>query len=272
MNLDPVPSARPKRRIPMWLKVTLGAFVVLVILAAIFGKPAENPSSQPIAGSAPVGATTASSTTSAVSATSTVVHVVDGATVELADGNGIHRTVHLRGLIVPTGNNCYAAETLAWASSKLVNATVTITSDTATGVALALADGTDYATAALQGGYAKYATEAVSTTLQEAEAFARQQNAGLWGPPCNGTIDAPTPQAPPPPPAPAVSEAHEAAPPAVKTTKPVAGAGKAPEHHTSVTYQNCAEAKAAGAAPLYAGEPGYSRKLDRDGDGVACED
>ncbi|WP_433471647.1 excalibur calcium-binding domain-containing protein [Saccharomonospora azurea] len=22
---------------------------------------------------------------------------------------------------------------------------------------------------------------------------------------------------------------------------------------------------------MYAGEPGYSRKLDRDGDGVACE-
>ncbi|WP_231494337.1 excalibur calcium-binding domain-containing protein [Arthrobacter sp. 9MFCol3.1] len=27
----------------------------------------------------------------------------------------------------------------------------------------------------------------------------------------------------------------------------------------------------AGAAPIYAGQPGYSRKLDRDGDGVACE-
>ncbi|MUL85001.1 excalibur calcium-binding domain-containing protein [Mycobacterium sp. CBMA247] len=36
-------------------------------------------------------------------------------------------------------------------------------------------------------------------------------------------------------------------------------------------YPNCAAARAAGAAPLYAGQPGYSRKLDRDGDGVACE-
>jgi hypothetical protein len=43
-------------------------------------------------------------------------------------------------------------------------------------------------------------------------------------------------------------------------TSPVAGA-----------YGSCAEARAAGAAPLYAGQPGYSRKLDRDGDGVACE-
>lgn len=36
-------------------------------------------------------------------------------------------------------------------------------------------------------------------------------------------------------------------------------------------YGSCGEARAAGAAPLYAGSPGYSSKLDRDGDGVACE-
>jgi endonuclease YncB( thermonuclease family) len=36
-------------------------------------------------------------------------------------------------------------------------------------------------------------------------------------------------------------------------------------------YQNCAAARAAGAAPIMAGAPGYSRRLDRDGDGVACE-
>lgn len=36
-------------------------------------------------------------------------------------------------------------------------------------------------------------------------------------------------------------------------------------------YSSCKEARAAGAAPLYAGQPGYSSSLDRDGDGVACE-
>jgi hypothetical protein len=36
-------------------------------------------------------------------------------------------------------------------------------------------------------------------------------------------------------------------------------------------YENCTAARNAGAAPLYEGQPGYSRKLDRDGDGVACE-
>lgn len=36
-------------------------------------------------------------------------------------------------------------------------------------------------------------------------------------------------------------------------------------------YRNCSEARAAGAAPLRRGQPGYSARLDRDGDGIACE-
>lgn len=36
-------------------------------------------------------------------------------------------------------------------------------------------------------------------------------------------------------------------------------------------YRYCADARAAGVAPLYAGEPGYRPELDRDSDGVACE-
>lgn len=38
-----------------------------------------------------------------------------------------------------------------------------------------------------------------------------------------------------------------------------------------VYYQNCAAVRAAGRAPLHTGDPGYSRKLDRDHDGTACE-
>lgn len=36
-------------------------------------------------------------------------------------------------------------------------------------------------------------------------------------------------------------------------------------------YANCAQARAAGAAPVRVGDPGYGRHLDRDGDGVGCE-
>lgn len=39
----------------------------------------------------------------------------------------------------------------------------------------------------------------------------------------------------------------------------------------NVYYANCTAARAAGAAPIRRGEPGYGRHLDRDGDGVACE-
>lgn len=36
-------------------------------------------------------------------------------------------------------------------------------------------------------------------------------------------------------------------------------------------YANCSAAREAGAAPVHAGDPGYSTRLDRDGDGVGCE-
>jgi hypothetical protein len=36
-------------------------------------------------------------------------------------------------------------------------------------------------------------------------------------------------------------------------------------------YANCSAARAAGAAPVRRGEPGYGAHLDRDGDGVGCE-
>ena len=38
-----------------------------------------------------------------------------------------------------------------------------------------------------------------------------------------------------------------------------------------VYYRNCREARAAGAAPLYRGQPGYGAHMDGDGDGIACE-
>ncbi|PGN99668.1 calcium-binding protein [Bacillus cereus] len=40
---------------------------------------------------------------------------------------------------------------------------------------------------------------------------------------------------------------------------------------SNVSYANCAAVRSAGKAPLYKDQPGYSRKLDKDGDGVACE-
>lgn len=36
-------------------------------------------------------------------------------------------------------------------------------------------------------------------------------------------------------------------------------------------FANCSAARAAGAAPVMRGDPGYGPHLDRDGDGVGCE-
>ena len=39
----------------------------------------------------------------------------------------------------------------------------------------------------------------------------------------------------------------------------------------NVYYANCSAARAAGAAPVRRGDPGYASHLDRDNDGVGCE-
>ncbi|WP_349256088.1 excalibur calcium-binding domain-containing protein [Brevundimonas sp.] len=49
------------------------------------------------------------------------------------------------------------------------------------------------------------------------------------------------------------------------------GGGESQRASRSAYYANCSAARAAGAAPVYAGDPGYARRLDRDGDGVGCE-
>jgi|GEM_PF-5152904 len=40
---------------------------------------------------------------------------------------------------------------------------------------------------------------------------------------------------------------------------------------SSAYYANCSAARSAGVTPIYRGQPGYSTRLDRDNDGVACE-
>jgi endonuclease YncB( thermonuclease family) len=40
---------------------------------------------------------------------------------------------------------------------------------------------------------------------------------------------------------------------------------------TGSMFYSCAAARAAGAAPMYRGQPGYNPNLDGDNDGIACE-
>ncbi|SFK19233.1 DUF1524 domain-containing protein [Cellulomonas sp. KH9] len=90
-----------------------------------------------------------------------------------------------------------------------------------------------------------------------------------------GAKEAPVPVAPEPPPAPAAAPPAPAAPapaPAPAAPAPAAPAPAPAElGPAAVHYKNCDAARAAGAAPVLEGQPGYGTHLDRDKDGVGCE-
>ena len=51
------------------------------------------------------------------------------------------------------------------------------------------------------------------------------------------------------------------------------GASSAPwgTSPSEAPFKNCKAVRAAGRAPIYRGDPGYSSKLDTDNDGIGCE-
>jgi endonuclease YncB( thermonuclease family) len=261
------------KRLPNWLKIVLAAFGVLFVLGAVFGKaPEPKLTAAAPTTTAPTSTTSATPTPTPVVVTYTVETVTDGANVVVNGSDGTRKTVRVLGVIAPvTTTGCYAAESLAWATTTLSGKTVQLGAETVDGIAVMLAGGQDYAALAVQSGYLKYASSAAAPALAAAETAARQAISGLWAPPCNGTIDVPaptpTPIPTPPPPAPTATKAAPKPPPAPAPTEDAT----APEQDSAAYYKNCSAAKAAGAAPLHRGEPGYRPALDRDGDGVACE-
>uniref|UniRef100_UPI00262E0DCF GmrSD restriction endonuclease domain-containing protein n=1 Tax=uncultured Citricoccus sp. TaxID=614031 RepID=UPI00262E0DCF len=84
-----------------------------------------------------------------------------------------------------------------------------------------------------------------------------------------------SPASTPVPPAQAPKRTHtpELTPKKAQTPAPRKTYTPAPPTKTAapVYFKNCTAARAAGAAPVRIGDPGYARHLDRDGDGVGCE-
>ncbi|KUM80279.1 excalibur calcium-binding domain-containing protein [Streptomyces curacoi] len=79
-----------------------------------------------------------------------------------------------------------------------------------------------------------------------------------------------------PEPAPTVTATKTVKVTATVTAPPAADSGTSPDDRgdssgDDVYYANCAAARAAGAAPVHRGEPGYASHLDRDNDGVGCD-
>ncbi len=57
----------------------------------------------------------------------------------------------------------------------------------------------------------------------------------------------------------------------VAVNAPHVSSAPTPSGLGSVQYENCDAVRAAGAAPVRRGKPGYASHLDRDGDGIGCD-
>ena len=81
----------------------------------------------------------------------------------------------------------------------------------------------------------------------------------------------PEPEATPEPEPASEEPAEDADAPTVEEEPAPPAPAPQPVRAPTQPYASCAQARAAGAAPLYEGDPGYNPRLDRDKDGVACE-
>lgn len=231
----------------LWRQLPKNARVGVMILVIVL-VPAINActtqQSTPLASSATTTTNATTTTTSATTTTTpppvTVASIVDGRTVTLSNGT----KVQIAGLALP--GECWAASSVEFATKTLVGKVVT-----AVGSRL-LVDGEDYAVLAASQGAAR-AVAGADAAIQQAEAVAKQAALGFWGPSCGGLDVKPAPQ------------------PVVPQPQPQPQPKPAPAPPAAAYYPDCAAARAAGAAPLYAGQPGYRPALDRDKDGVACE-
>ncbi|MER5204915.1 excalibur calcium-binding domain-containing protein [Streptomyces sp. NPDC002825] len=90
-------------------------------------------------------------------------------------------------------------------------------------------------------------------------------------PPTTEPTPTPEPTSAPPVPTTRAPKPTRTPAPRPSTQQPETAEPSATADESNVYYENCTEVREAGAAPIHRGEPGYSTKLDRDGDGVACE-
>lgn len=202
-----------------------------------------------------------------------VSEVVDGSTLRV-DGDGKTWKVGVLGVEAPkAASQCWGDEAVEFATETLADEHVTLYTDPGQDVAensdslsayVVLDDGTNYSVAAAEAGAVRVSDAdepiALADEIQAAAAEAKAEDLGLWGEPCDGELKTPEPS-PSPEPSPEPSTEDDEA----------GGGDGGDDGGGDVYYENCAEVRAAGAAPLHRGEPGYRPGLDRDGDGIACD-
>lgn len=236
--------------------ITVGVVVLFLFIVGITNPTPED--GTPRALNATETTTTTSTTTTTTPTTTTttpppvtVAEVVDGRTITVSGGG----RVQLAGLAQP--GECWAAAAVDFLKTTLAGKDLRVV-----GATVVLPDGVDLALHVVGKGMAR-AEGAASAALASAQDAAKAAGLGLWGAPCAGADTI----APPPPPPPAPKPTYNPPPqPAPQPVQPVQ-----PDPPVDAYYANCDAVRAAGAAPLYSGQPGYRPALDRDKNGVACE-
>lgn len=123
-------------------------------------------------------------------------------------------------------------------------------------VASCLTTGYDIGAEMVKGGMA-IALPQFSTAYMEYETRARDMGLGIWA----SRFDKPADYR--------AANPREVVVPTRRSALTAAPARQL--QRREVYYRNCTEARAAGAAPIYRGQPGYRTEMDGDNDGIACE-
>jgi endonuclease YncB( thermonuclease family) len=189
-------------------------------------------------------------------ATVVVTDVIDGDTLVIATG----QHVRLIGIDAPEKDHCGYAAATANLTSLVGGKSVVLQTGARDDVDkygrllryVDLPDGTDTGLAQIVGGFAiaRYdSRDGYGHHAREAQYVAADTGAAAH----------------------CITAAPAATTPTTNPGRPTTVPATAPAADGSVFYANCAAARAAGAAPLHVGEPGYRAALDRDHDGVACE-
>ena len=229
-----------------------------------------------------------------------VVDTIDGDTLSI-NYHGKVEKVRLVGLDTPETKHpskpvqCFGKEASAKLKELISGKSVYIEFDTTQGqrdkygrllLFIFTEDGQNVAHTMIYEGYGNEYTYnskpyKYQTQFRNAQASAREAGRGLWAQnTCGGDAKKPTqqnqpqpkptpqPQRPQTPQKPHSTPARPQPQPAPTRSQSVQSQ---PEQPQQAHYKNCAAVRAAGRAPIYAGQPGYGSHLDRDGDGVACE-
>jgi micrococcal nuclease len=247
--------------------LVVGAVTAVLLLAGCVPERSF-PTSGAAGSAAPVAASPVADTDAATTTGTTVTRVIDGDTF-VVDGGTEVRVLGIDSCEAPTAGGRRATRA---AEDAILGQAVRLTTEPGVdldryGRELRYVSyaGGDFAEMMVRADHTAIYTKGRNDASAAVQARLRSLDGN--GRTCGAAATSTTKQA-----APAVGNPSPRPQPKPKATpkpapRPVAAAPKP----AAASYKNCTEARAAGVTPLHRGEPGYAAKLDRDGDGVACE-